>query len=103
MDVRRSRKNARSGRREVRISPEGLLLGAEFHAWGASGNRLEEFVVEEGPPLQIRIRYSSPGGKQARVDTVVFVPVPTNSKAEAMAVTQKLGNSRKSQYPNRSH
>ena len=76
---------------EAHISVDGLLLGADFHVWRGWRNRLEEVGLDEGPPLQVMIHYSMPGGRSGQRNQVTAkVPVPGGKEQEAVKLLQRL-------------
>jgi hypothetical protein len=87
--MRASQKNEKGPPPEARISADGLMLGAEFHAWRGWGARLERCALVEGTPPQVEIVYSTPQ-RYSRTETSVRVPVPAGRESEAAGLARRL-------------
>jgi hypothetical protein len=89
LSMRTYRKNEKGPVPEARLSKDGVLLGAEFHAWRGFGARLERCALHEGPPPQVELVYSTPQ-RYGRQETSVRVPVPGGREAEAETLVRQL-------------
>ena len=87
--MRASQKNEKGPPPEARISADGLMLGAEFHAWRGWGARLERCALVEGTPPQVEIVYSTPQ-RYSRTETSVRVPVPAGRESDAAGLARRL-------------
>jgi hypothetical protein len=90
VQIRRQSKLEQAPPPEVRISAHALLLGDQLHLWSGWGNRLEKCDLDQNPPSQIAITYSTPGGRGRRPTQTVCLPIPTGREAEAAALVQRL-------------